>query len=285
LAVIWGGTLPLIKLGLRDFPPLTLTTLRYAVAAPFFALLLRKRPLPPPRAVAATAGLGVGIGAGQVAQTFGIHATAASVAAVISSTIPILVVVFAAIRLRQRVRARHAAGLVLAFAGISLVATGDPRRLVDLIRTRAFAGDLLILISAVAIALYYVLSVELIQRYSVITVAAISSIAGAAVLTPFAAWELRTAPVNITATGVAIVLYLAVLVTVIGIQVWLRALERMPASLAAAMQYLQPVVGIAASAAIFGDPLGVWFVAGTGLVFLGIAWSTTAHLLEWRTPA
>jgi O-acetylserine/cysteine efflux transporter len=147
------------------------------------------------------------------------------------------------------------------------------------------AEDLLILLSTVAIALYYVLSVELIRRYSVITVAAISSIAGPAVLTPFAIWELRTAPVGITATGVGIVLYLAVLVTVIGIQVWLRALDTMPASLAATLQYLQPVVGVAAPAAIFGDPVGVWFVAGTGRAFLGIAWSTTAHLAEQRTPA
>jgi drug/metabolite transporter (DMT)-like permease len=37
LAVIWGGSIPLTKLGLRDFPPLTLTALRYVIAAPFFA--------------------------------------------------------------------------------------------------------------------------------------------------------------------------------------------------------------------------------------------------------
>jgi len=43
---------------------------------------------------------------------------------------------------------------------------------------------------------------------------------------------------------------------------------------AATLQYLQPVVGVAASAALFGDVLTVWFDAGTGLVFLGIALST-----------
>src|SRR5579864_2157678 len=70
LAIIWGASVPLTKLGLRDVPPLTLTALRYLVAAPCFLWLLRGRRLPPPRACAGAAGLGLlGIGVGQVAQT------------------------------------------------------------------------------------------------------------------------------------------------------------------------------------------------------------------------
>ncbi len=275
LAVIWGGSVPLTKLGLLDFPPLTLTALRYLVAAPFFVLLLRGRRLPPPRALAQAGVLGVlGIGIGQVSQTFGVRETTASVATVISATIPILVVVFAAIRLHQPIRTRQAVGLGTAFGGVILVATGDPRRVPDLLRTPAVGGDALMVLSALAVALYYVLSVELVERYSVTTVAALTSLAGACTLVPVSVWELRHAPVTLTAEGIAVVLYLAVLVTVVGIQVWLHALKTLPASVAAVLQYLQPLVGISASAALFGEPLGVWFAIGTGLVFVGIACST-----------
>jgi O-acetylserine/cysteine efflux transporter len=287
LAIIWGGSVPLIKLGLRDFPPLTLTALRYLVAAPFFALFLLRRPLPPPGAVAQAAGLGVfGIAVGQVAQTLGVRELSASVATVISALIPILVVVFARVRLRQPVYGRQALGLAVAFAGVVLVAGGDPR---DFLAhgTAIIGGEALMLLSAVAVALYYVLSIGLVEAHSVITIAALSSLAGAAALAPVSLWELRHVGARITEVGVLVVLYLAVLVTVAGLLIWFSALRRLPASIAAILQYLQPLVGVALSAALFGDPLGVEFGAGAGLVLLGIALSTTGwkrDVQESRLP-
>jgi len=282
LAVIWGGSVPLTKLGLRAFPPLTLTALRYVVAAPCFAWMLRGRPLPPPRVLAQAAGLGgLGIVVGQLAQTLGVAETSASVATVISALIPALVVALGAVRLRQPLGGRHALGLVVAFAGVVLVATGDPRRLAALASLAASdrgRGDALIVVSAVAVALYYVLSVPLVSRYSVVTIAALTSLAGAAGLVPIAWWELRRSPVHPSALGVLVVLYLALLVTVLGLWIWFGALSRLPVRVAAALQYLQPLVGVGASAALFGDALGVWFWIGTGLVLAGIA----ASAADWR---
>jgi len=275
LAVIWGGSVPLTKLGLRSFPPLTLTALRYLVAAPFFLAMLRGRPLPPARVLAQAAGLGVlGIVVGQVAQTLGVADTSASVATVISALIPVLVVAIGAVRLRQPLSGRQALGLAVAFAGVALVATGDPRRLASLASlagTDRGRGDALMVLSAVAVALYYVLSVPLVTRYSVVTVAALTSLAGAAGLVPIAWWELRRTPVHPSVLGVAVVFYLALLVTVLGLWIWFGALSRLPVRVAAALQYLQPLVGVGASAALFGDALGAWFWIGTGLVLAGIA--------------
>jgi O-acetylserine/cysteine efflux transporter len=275
LAIVWGGSIPATKLALADLPPLTLTALRYLAAAPFFAALLLRRPLPPGGALLAMAGLGVlGIAVGQVAQAVGVRYTSASAATVISATIPILVVLLAALRLKQPIRPRHAAGLAVAFAGVALVAAGDPRELIAALGGEGVAGDALILVSALAIALYYVLSVGLIRRFSALVVAAWTSLAGAAALVPAMVWELGRMPARPTAVGVAMILYLALLVTVLGVWLWMRALERLPARIAAALQYLQPIVGVAASAALFGDRLDFWFAAGTALVFAGIALST-----------
>ena len=273
LAIVWGGSIPLTKLGLRDVPPLTLTALRYLTAAPCFLWLLRRRRLPPARICAAAAGLGLlGIGVGQVCQTLGVRLTPASVATVVSALIPVLVVALAAVRLRQPIGGMQVAGLAAALLGVALVAGGDPRALA-LLRPGTLDGVALVLLSSVAVALYYVLSVELIERYSVLTIAAISSLAGAAVLAPVAVWELGHAPMRLTASAIAAVLYLGLLVTVGGLWVWFGALMTLPARIPAALQYLQPIVGVLASAALFGDRLDRWFWTGTALVLAGIALS------------
>ncbi len=152
--VIWGASIPLTKLALRDLPPLTLTALRYWIAAPAFMVLLRRRPIPSGRALAAMGALGLlGIPLGQVAQALGVARTSASVATVISATIPIFVVVFAVLRLRQAIRTRQALGLLLAFAGVGLVATGGPGGLATALQTQAAAGNALMLVSALSTAL------------------------------------------------------------------------------------------------------------------------------------
>ena len=45
--LVWGLSIPATKIALVDFPPYTLTALRYVVAVPCFAVFMRFRPLPP----------------------------------------------------------------------------------------------------------------------------------------------------------------------------------------------------------------------------------------------
>src|SRR5262249_25968072 len=128
----------------------------------------------------------------------------------------------------------------------------------------------------------YVLGIGLVAAGSVITVAALSSLAGAGALIPIAAWELQHAAVRVTGLSAFAVLYLALLVTVVGLLIWFTALTQLPASVAAGLQCLQPVGGVAASWALFGDPIGARFVAGAGLVLLGVALGTTGQLDDAR---
>ena len=275
LAVVWGGSVPVTKLGLESFPPLTLTTLRYLGAAPAFALLLIGKRRPPRRALLAMAALGVfGVAGGQLLQTVAIGRTTASAATMISALIPMLVVLLAAVRLKQPLRPRHVAGLVAAFFGVLLVAAGDPRNIVAVMATSAFSGDVLMLVCCVFVAAYYVLSAELVVRHGALVVAAWTSLAGAVAMVPLMAVELRSAPVHPSLLGLGCILYLALLVTVAGSWLWLQALSRVPARIAASLQYLQPLVGVALSALLFGEPLDAWFLAGTACVFLGILLST-----------
>jgi drug/metabolite transporter (DMT)-like permease len=212
----------------------------------------------------------LGIGVGQVAQALGVERANASVATIISALIPLLVVVFAVLRLRQRIRAVHVAGLFVSIAGVALVAGGGSGGAAGV----GFTGEALVLLSAVSIALSYVLMAELTAAHGAAVVSAWSSLAGAVMLLPAAAWELAAEPRWPGLTGIAVVIYLGALVSAAGLWLWLWLLRVMPARIAAGAQYFQPLVGVVASALLFGDVLGLSFAIGTALVLGGVVLTT-----------
>ena len=270
LAVMWGLSIPLTKLGLLAVPPLTLTAMRFGVAVILLFAFALKGPRLPVRALPRTAALGIlGIGVGQVAQVFGIQDTAASVATIISATIPVFVVIFAALRLKQSVTVRQQAGLLAAFAGIALVAFGHGQDAATL--PSSMSGAAWILLSAVTIAFYYVWSVELTRDFGTVAVSAWSTLFGFLALLPWAGREVWTTPVHLTAVSWAVALYLGIVVSVAGLFLWLHILRTVPAPAAASVQYLQPVVGIVAASAMFGDGLGMLFGLGVVLILGGLA--------------
>ncbi|WP_414475909.1 DMT family transporter [Microvirga sp. M2] len=284
LAVIWGLSIPVTKLGLLTMPPLTLTALRFAIAVPLLMLLIVGGRRLPWRALPHVAALGVlGIGIGQVAQTFGVAGTSASVGTIISATIPVFIVIFAALRLKQAVSGWQQLGLLAAFAGIALVALGHGEGAAGLFES-SVAGAACVLLSALTIAFYYVWSVELTDKYGTTTVAAWSTLFGFIALLPWAAWEMWHVPIQVTAQALWAAAYLGLVVTVAGLFLWLSILRTVPARIAAGVQYLQPVIGIAASSVMFGDQMGALFVVGVVLILGGLALTMTSRRKADQAP-
>ena len=268
LALMWGLSIPATKLGLNSTPPLTLTALRYAVAVPFMLLLLiGKKPLPW-KAVPTVAMLGIiGIGLGQVAQTIGVNGTSASVGTILSATIPLFIVIFATYRLKQPITIIQICGVATAFIGIVVVAFENTSP--DI--TTTFSGPVWIQISAIAVAFYYVWSVELTLKYGTVVVVTWSTFFGLLAMIPLAAWETYQAPFTLTAVSLGAAAYLGLIVSVAGLFLWISILKNVPAPVAASIQYLQPVFGIIASAILFGDNIGLQFLLGVSLILAGLA--------------
>jgi drug/metabolite transporter (DMT)-like permease len=212
----------------------------------------------------------LGITVGQGAQAFGIEGTTASAGTVISATIPVFVVVFAAVRLKQPVTRWQQLGLLAAFVGIALIAMGSNDGATAVLQTTA-GGVAWMLLSAAAIAFYYVWSFELTREYGTLAVAAWSTLFGFLALLPLAGWESWRAPIAVTAEVAWVAAYLGIAVTVAGLFLWWHLLRTVPARIAASVQYLQPVVGMGAAAMMFGDRLGLLFAAGVVLILAGLA--------------
>jgi drug/metabolite transporter (DMT)-like permease len=271
LAIMWGLSIPITKLGLETIPPLTLTAMRFLVAVPLFLILAAGRLRVPWQAVPSIVALGVmGITLGNVAQSFGVQGTSASAGTIISATIPIFIVIFAAIRLKQPVTGRQWFGLLGAFVGIALVAVGSGSAVDDMSRTTV-AGVAWMLVSAIAIAFYFIWSAELTEKYGTLPVAAWNALAGLVAILPLSGWEIAHTSMQITMQAVWAIVYLGVMVTVAGLLLWLHLLRAVPARVAASVQYLQPVFGIAAASVLFGDRLGLMFALGVVLILGGLA--------------
>ncbi|RFB91500.1 EamA family transporter [Rhizobium leguminosarum bv. trifolii] len=271
LAVMWGLSIPITKLGLETVPPLMFTAMRFLVAVPLLLILASGRLRVPLRAVPSIIALGVmGITLGNVAQSFGVQGTSASVGTIVSATIPIFIVIFAAFRLGQPVAGRHWVGLLAAFGGIALVAVGSGSGVDDLSKTTV-TGVAWMLVSAVAIAFYYIWSAELTDKYGILPVAAWNALAGLIAILPLAAIEMANSPYQLTVQALWTAVYLGVMVTVAGLLLWLYILRVVPARVAASVQYLQPVFGITAASLMFGDRLGVLFIAGVSVILIGLA--------------
>jgi len=268
LVVIWGLSVPVMKVGLESIPPLTLAALRYLAAAPCFILFLLGRPLPPRRLLLGMVGLGViGVDVGQAMQIAGLAHISASLGTVITATIPLFTVLLAAFKLRQKLLRKHVLGFFLALAGIACAVIGAPGAMAG----GGLLGVLLLLVASVSIALYYVLGTVIALRTNAIVVAAWSSLAAVPGLAALSLFELRNAVFRPSMSGLFAVLYLGVLTTVAGMWLWFTGMRRLPARVAASIQYLQPLVGVVASAAMFGDRIGPLFGLGVAAVLGGVA--------------
>lgn len=275
LVIIWGLSVPAMKLGLESLPPFTLAALRYLAAAPCFVLILLTQPAPPRRLLLGMAGLGViGVDLGQVTQIAGIARTSAALATVITASIPLFTVLLAVFKLGQKLMPRHLLGFLLALAGIGGAVLGAP----DALAGGGLLGIVLLLVCSVAIALYYVLGTAISFRTNALVVAAWSSLAALPGLIVISLIELRHVPFHPSTVGIGVVLYLGVFTTVAGTWLWFTGMRRLPVRIAASTQYLQPLVGVAASAAMFGDPIGPLFGLGFACVLGGVA------LASWPSP-
>lgn len=283
LAVMWGLSIPITKVGLETIPPLTLTAMRFLVAVPLLFLISARKLWLPMKAVPHIVGLGImGILFGNVAQSFGVKGTSASVATILSATIPLFVVVFAALRLKQPVTGRQWLGLLAAFSGIALVAL-EGRPAMGGVGQNSLAGVFWMLVSAVAIAAYYIWSAVLTAQYGTLPVVTWNSLVGLVVMIPISGWELSHMPVAFSQESIWATIYLGAMVSVAGLLLWLYLLRVLPARVAASVQYLQPIIGIGASAIVFGDALGPAFVAGVVLILGGLGLAATAKRSAGQT--
>lgn len=267
---IWGGMYVVVKVVVSVIPPLELVWLRYIVA--IFALLIigfitRQKWQIEKRYILIIIAIGIiGNAISIVAQETGTMLSTAQMGAIITSSTPAFMVIFARLILKEPLTVKKGISVGLATIGVLLiVGIGD-------INMSNTLGGIALLIAALTWALMSVLVKRLPSDYSQIVVTTYSILVALIVLTPFVLPRLNEIN-NFQLTHPTIwggVLYLGIVSTAGGFLLWNRGLQMLNASSGGVFFFFQPVVGTLLGWLFLGERIGVMFWIGSILIFSGV---------------
>ena len=271
--VFWALVFPFIKIALEELSPVNLTIMRLLVVCIVFLILLivkpnkfskiQKKDIIPIFLVGF-----LGIILYHFGLNYGEQYISASAASVIIATIPIFVVILAAIFLKEKITLKIVLGVLLSLVGVVVISTVG--RSDTLLEVKYISGALAVLLAAVLGAGYTVAGKKMLQRYSALSLTVYVCLLGSLGLIPFISSSLFEEVAAMSLTGWSVVIFLGVFPTVIGYVLWYVALEIKSASEISVYLYFVPVLSTIISYILFRNEITWLFVFGGALVILGL---------------
>jgi drug/metabolite transporter (DMT)-like permease len=273
--LIWGANYSIAKRALQEIDPLAIAFTRAAAGVAFFGLLLLARRgwrgLPPGFLRAAPLGL-LGIFANQLLFMTGLKRTSAAHSAILIGMLPVFVLLISALLHQERISLPRTAGILIAFAGVSLIALEHGVAL----ETPSLAGDFLTLSGVLAFAGYTVLGRPVLRDLGPIDATGLAFLSGGSLILlvtfPAAA---RQAWRPVSPAALLCLACVVVLSTIVAYLLYYSAVARIDPSKVAAFMYLQPIVAALIAFIVAGEPWTTTFLFGGGLVLSGVL------LAEW----
>jgi O-acetylserine/cysteine efflux transporter len=262
---VWGTNFVVIRWGLDGLPPFLFATLRFAFSALPWLLFIR-RPLVPWHKLAA---FGVLLGVGMFALLF--LAMRADISPGLASLVIQVQVFFtiglSLLTLGERVRGFQVLGLLLAVAGLAVIAA-------HLDATLTVKGLALVLAAAFFWAGANMVA-KTVGRVDMLGFMVWTSLFAVPPLFALSCWLEGPALMLSSLRGASLtvwgsVLWQAVGNTLFGYGAWNWLLARHPAATVTPLALLVPVFGMAASALSLGEPLPLWKLTAGALVLCGL---------------
>lgn len=274
--LLWSSAFAGIRAGLRitasggpgadGYGPGELALLRFGTASLALAgYALAKRMRLPDRADLpriALAGI-LGISVYHVALNFGEMTVHAGAASLLIAAGPVFTALLSAAFLRERLTRTGWGGILVAFAGVAIIALSSGKGL------RFTPGALLILLSAAVAAVFSILSKQSLRRYAALEFTSYAIWAGTVPMLVFLPGLVRQAHTAALPATFAVV-YLGLFPAAIAYVLWNYALARMPASLLSSFLYLSPVLAIGIAWLWLGEVPSLLTVLGGAIAIAGV---------------
>jgi drug/metabolite transporter (DMT)-like permease len=306
MIVIWAGNYTIIKIALREIPPLAFNSLRLGLASLLFLTSLAVAPVRSPttrpdapasartrrrwfasarelsgRDWAVLAAVGVlGHFIYQLCFMGGLSRTTVSNSSLILGCSPVVVTFLSAAAGHERVGAWHWAGALLSLVGIYLLAGRGAE-----ISRVTLTGDALCLAAVICWSIYTVASRPLLRRHSPMTLTGYSMAFGTLLYIPFGLAELRrldwgavsTASWLSLACSATFALYVAYLI-------WYSSVQRVGNVRTSVFSNLSPLLSVAIAAVWLGErftPAALW---GAGAIVGGVTLTRMGRPEETGQP-
>jgi drug/metabolite transporter (DMT)-like permease len=281
-AALWGGMYVVSKDTFAEIPPVTLGALRLMLGGAALAVVLKARGRfrwPGDRRLLVA---GVLLAGTLIVQFVGTDLATASEGALLTTTTPLFIVPLAWGFLGERPTSATLAGIAVGMVGVALAVGGGVSF------ARSPWGPILLLASAAGWAGYTIASAPAARREGplvAVTWATLIAIPIVATLSVLEMDRWRAAPYAEAAT-LAAVGYLGLAASAGAWYLWNRGVAGLPAAVAGAFFFVQPVVGGVLARLLLGERLDLAFAAGGVLILGGVMLalrSTEAH--RERAPA
>lgn len=265
VVAIWGFNFVVIKVGLKELPPILLCALRFFLAA-FPAVFFIKRPLTPFRNVAA---FGLVMFALQFALLFsGMYAgVTAGLASLILQVHVFFTIILAVTFLGEQPSIWQIIGAITSFVGLGLVVTNLGGEI-------SWLGLLLIIAAAASWGVGNLISKKLgkVDMLALVVWGSLVAWPPLLLLSFFlepSSWNLETIS-HLSWITIGAVGYIVYPVTLLGFAAWSWLLNHYPAATVAPFTLLVPVFGFTSSTLVLGEPLYPWKVLAAVLIIAGL---------------
>ncbi len=268
--LIWGANYSIAKRALLEIDPLAIACTRAAAGVLFFGLVLlaRRGRQGLRHGLLRSAPLGLlGVFANQLLFMTGLKRTSAAHSAILIGMLPVFVLLISAVGRQERVSALKLGGILVAFAGVCLIALEHGVGL----EHASLQGDLLTLAGVLSFAGYTVLGKPVLREIGPLDATALAFLTGGTaillVTVPAAArqdWR------SVSAAGLVCLAAVVLLSTLAAYVLYYFAVARLDPSKVAAFMYLQPVVASLIAFFLAGERFSVTFLCGGVLVLVGV---------------
>jgi drug/metabolite transporter (DMT)-like permease len=269
--VIWGTTFVVTKPMLARVPPLTIAASRFAVAVLILLPIVWRTGGRPTRGrMPALLGF-TGVFLLYLCQNVGLAFTSATNGALIHGGIPVLTMLLAAPMLGEHLDRRRLSGILASTAGVAAIVLRGHDTGISL----SLGGDLLLLLSGLAFAVYLVLGRRAFPQGGSLELVTGVACYGLLFLLPASAVEVAMGGMAQPTNGdVVRLLYLGGAASAVAFLLWAYGLRHFAAGQAAAFANLSPLVGVVVAVLLLGESLSVGQLGG-GIAILGGVWLAT----------
>lgn len=266
--LLFGTTIPVIKLGLALVPADIFVALRFSLASVVVLFFLRQRGWIDWTLFRARPIWVVGFvnAFGYVLQFQGQNLTTSSDAALIIGTASLMIPLLSWAKKSEKITIKKGLGVLSGFVGASLVVT---RGQAVSLGGSQFLGDLLILVTAVTIALVFVLSKELVaQNGGKSTTGGMLLVT--ALLLLFAVPLDYGVQIQFSWLALFYVAFLAIVATIGPYFFLMKGLETVSPTVSSIILPIEVILAVLLSVIIFNDPFNVFSGTGAILIVAGV---------------